>query len=299
MATDQRASVATRPDEFAPTPDNEQTWSTTGEQSWTSSLPMIIAWRVLLVGGFLALWEWLPKVPNIAKHVVFLDPFFISSPSLIAKRLWQVVTGADGTPLIWPPFLFTVVTALIGTAIAIIIGTLGGLLLSNSATLERVLRPIIVALNAVPRIAMVPIVVLLAGSSSRSDIITAVTVVVFLVFYNALEGGRSVPPEMIDNAKVMGAGSWSIMRRVRLPLVLAWVSASIPNAIAFGLVGSVTTEIFSGAQGIGQLLGAAVDTADATLTFTVVVVLTIVGVTLVVGSNILQRRLLPWWNAHL
>jgi NitT/TauT family transport system permease protein len=138
--------------------------------------------------------------------------------------------------------------------------------------------------------------VIIAGNSARADIITAITVVVFLVFYNALEGGRSAPTEMINNAKVMGASSFDVMLSVRLPLVLAWTFAAVPNAIAFGLVGSVTAELFTGASGVGQLLSTAVDTADATLTFSVVVILTIAGVALVLLADQLRKLVLPWWH---
>lgn len=252
--------------------------------------------RLLIVGAFLAAWQWLPQIPGIADRVSFLDPFFISSPRAVAQRVWGLTTGSGGTATLWDQFIFTVGSALIGTAIAVVFGTLIGLFLSNSDITERILRPLLVAVNAIPRIAIVPIVVIIVGSSARANIVTAVTVVVFLVFYNALEGGRSVSQEMIDNAGIMGASQREIMFRVRLPIVLGWVAATIPNAIAFGLIGSVTTEIFSGAPGIGQLLKAAVDTADATLTFSVVVVLTVTGVVLVAGTSALQQKLMPWWR---
>lgn len=258
---------------------------------------ILLGWRLLIVGVFLLLWQLAPMIPGITNYVVWLDPFFISSPTRIAQRVWDMCTGANGSATIWAPLWFTVYTALIGTAIAVILGTAGGLALSNNATAEKVFRPIVAALNAVPRIAIVPIVVIIVNSAAAADITTAVFVVVGLVFYNALEGGRSVPPEMVDGAKLMGAKKWDIMLRIRLPYVAAWVFAAMPSAFAFGLVGSVTTEIFTGAPGIGHLLQLAVNTADATLTFTVVFMLTLVGVTLVQGTESLRHRVLPWWNA--
>jgi NitT/TauT family transport system permease protein len=254
--------------------------------------------RMLIIVGFLALWQWLPDLPHISQHITFMDPFFISSPQLVAVRVWDICTGAGHTALIWHPFFFTVSTALIGAGVAIVLGTLAGLVLSNSPTLERLLRPFVTALNAVPRIAMVPIVVIIVGATGAADVITATTVVFFLVFYNALEGGRTAPSEMINNAKILGAGNWQIMRYVRLPLVVAWVCATIPNAIAFGLVGSVTTELFTGSAGLGEVLSTAVDTADATLTFAVVMILTATGVGLVLVADLVTKKLLPWWSSQ-
>ena len=254
-------------------------------------------WRLLIVGVFLAMWQFVPKIPGINGRVVWLDPFFISSPSLVAHRVWEVCTGAGQTATIWAPLWFTVYTALVGTGIAVLFGAAGGLALSNNPFAERVFRPLVAAVNAVPRIAIVPIVVIIARSPASADIATAVAVVIGLVFYNALEGGRSVPPEMVDGARLMGATNLGVMVRIRLPYVAAWVFAAMPSAFAFGLVGSVTTEIFTGAPGIGHLLQVAVNTADATLTFTVVFMLTLVGVTLVQGTEVLRNKLLPWWNA--
>jgi NitT/TauT family transport system permease protein len=258
---------------------------------------VVNAWRVAIVGGFLLLWEYIPKIPGIADRVVWIDPFFISAPSRVAERLWEVTTGSGTGVLIWGALWFTVWTALVGMAIAVVLGAVAGLLLSNSATAERVFRPLVAALNAVPRIAIVPIVVIIARSAAGADITTAVAVVIGLVFYQALEGGRSVPQAMLDSARLMGASERDVMLRVRSPYVLAWVFAAMPSAFALALVGSVTTELFTGAPGIGHQLQVAVNTADATLTFTVVVLLTIVGVFLVQGSGWLRAKVVPWWNA--
>jgi sulfonate transport system permease protein len=253
--------------------------------------------RLGIVGGFLVAWQYVPEIPNISQHISWIDPFFISSPSRVAMRVWQVCTGADNTALVWHPLWFTVYTALLGTAIALLIGATAGLALSNNAFLEQSLRPLVAAVNAIPRIAIVPVVVLIAQSAASADIITAVAVVVGLVFYAALEGGSTVPQDMVDAARLMGAKKRDVIFRIRLPYVIAWVFAALPNAFAFGLVGSVTTELFTGAPGVGHLLQVSVDTADATLTFTVVFLLTIVGVVLVQSAEGLRRKVLPWWNA--
>ncbi|MBC9734763.1 ABC transporter permease [Nocardioides marmotae] len=257
---------------------------------------VVVTVRTVLVAGFFAAWQWLPTIEALRTRITFMDPFFISSPQLVAERMWNLIQGSNGYDSIWPNLQFTVVNTLIGTVIAVVIGTLLGLLLANNPLYERILRPIIVVLNAIPRVAVVPIMILVAGSAAKASILTAITVVVFLVFFNALEAGRGTPKEMIDAARVAGAGPRDVMVRVRLPYVLGWVAAALPNAIAFGLVGTVTTEIFVGASGMGQLLTTAVNTADATLTFSVVVFLGFTGAVLVLGVGRLQQALMPWWS---
>lgn len=249
---------------------------------------------VLVVG--LAAWQWVPQIPGIVDHLPFVDPFFLSSPTRVAARLWRITTGSGGSIMIWHQLLFTMWGALVGTLGAVVTGTIVGLCLSNSALLERVFRPFIIAANAVPRIALVPIVVLLVRSTSAAEMVTSFIVVFFLVFFNALEGGRTVRQEMIDSARLMGASGMAIVRQIRFPFVMAWVFAALPNAFAFGLVGAVSTEIFTGGQGIGYQLIVATNNADATLTFSVVIILTVVGLALVLGVDQVRKKVLPWWD---
>jgi ABC-type nitrate/sulfonate/bicarbonate transport system permease component len=85
------------------------------------------------------------------------------------------------------------------------------------------------------------------------------------------------------------------MLKIRGPFVLVWTLSQIPNAIAFGLTGTVTAELFTGSNGIGGILIAAINTQDADLTFAVVFILAAVGVVLVLGLDMVRRRVLHWW----
>lgn len=253
-----------------------------------------LAAQVLLVAAFLALWQWLPQVPNIRGAVVWLDPFFISSPARCAVKLWQIVGGAGHTQLIWPALLRTVGTALVGSVAALVVGVAEGLLLSDSDAVNRVVRPFLTLFNALPKVAIIPVIVLIAGSSSVSDAVVAFVGVLFLALFSAYEGGRSVPTEMWQNARLLGAGRTEIIRRVRWPFALAWTFAQLPNVIAFGLVGTVTAELFTGSSGIGQTLILAVDSANADLTLSVVLLLALVGTALVLLGDLVKARRLHW-----
>lgn len=253
-------------------------------------------WRALIVAIVIVGWQETPKIPGITHVFSFEDTFFISSPTLIWHELKLLLAGGNGTATIWAPLARTVLTAVVGTVASCVAGAVCGLCVSNWVMLEEVTRPFVVLLNAVPRIAMIPIIVLLVGGSTEADALTAFTVVFFLVFYNAQQGGASVPREMVQNARLLGASNGRIMWRVRWPFALAWTMVSLPNAIAFGLVGSVTAEIFTGGAGLGYQLVLAIDNSNATLLFAIVVILAIVGVLLVLGCSRLQRALLPWWE---
>ena len=254
-------------------------------------------WQVLIVAVFLGAWQGIPDIPGITKVSRFLDPFFISSPSSVATTVWDLMTGTPNAGAIWPEVGITVGAALVGSAAGVIVGGVGGLLCGGNEELYKVVRPLVMALNAVPRITLVPIIVVVVGASPTADALSAAMLVVFIVFYNAVEGARSVSPETIEFARLLGASKRTRLLKVRGPYALAWVFASLPNAISFGLVGAVTTELFTGSRGLGQVMITAVDTADASLTFAVVVILAVVGIILFQGVDFLRRKSLSWWEA--
>jgi NitT/TauT family transport system permease protein len=254
-----------------------------------------LGWQVVIVGTFLAAWQWVPSIPGITKVSSFLDPFFISSPDGVARQVWDLVIG-HGVDPVWYQLGITVGAAIVGTAVGVIIGGVGGLLCGGNAELYEVVRPLVMALNAIPRITLVPVIVLVFGTSPSADAITAMMLVVFIVFYNAVEGARSVSPETMEFVRLLGATKTTSLLRVRGPYSAAWVFACLPNAISFGLVGAVTSELFTGSKGLGQLMITAVDTANAALTFAVVVILAIVGIILVQGVDFARRKSLSWWE---
>jgi NitT/TauT family transport system permease protein len=256
----------------------------------------ILAVQVALLAAFLLAWQLLPKVGWLSERLTFLDPYFISSPTEIWRTLVDLIGGTEGSPSLWPYARSTIVASLVGTLAGTILGAGFGLLLANYRWLSDVLRPFIIGLNAVPRIALIPIIVILFGPTVKSSIFTAITVVFFVVFFNAYEGGRTVPPQALQNARMLGASSTQQMWRVRWPYVLAWTVTSLPNAVSFGLVSVVTAEILTGTVGMGRLLLESVTSVQSSLTFACVVVLSVIGVVLVALTELLQRRWLHWWG---
>lgn len=260
------------------------------------SLMGLIATRSLIVAISLALWEWLPSATIVRHYSPIFDPFFVSSPSLVGTRLVDLVLARSGQPSVWPSLANTLQASLIGVLIGTFCGGLVGLILSNSQRAAQVLHPFISFMNSAPRIAFVPIFVIIAGPTLMASILTAIVVVFFLAFYNAFSGGTSVARATVDNARLLGATEREIMWQVRLPYVFVWTAASLPNAISFGLVAVVTAEILTGQPGMGRLLSTSISTVDATLTFAVVLVLSVIGAALVGLVDRVQKRALHWWQ---
>jgi NitT/TauT family transport system permease protein len=244
---------------------------------------------------FLAAWQWLPSIPWLASQSHVFDSFFVSSPSKIAQRLGELFSGQDSVTPIWTYIWNTISASTIGLVIGMCLGGAFGLLLGSSALLSDIFRPFLVALNAIPRIALIPIVVVLFGPTTLGSITVSVMVTFFVAFFNAYEGARSVAPQLIQNATLLGAGRGGIMRHVRLPYVMAWTIAGLPLAATFSVIAVVTGELLIGAPGLGLLLGNATSTADATLTFSLVIILSTLGLVTVLIADQISRRVLHWW----
>jgi NitT/TauT family transport system permease protein len=258
---------------------------------------LVRAVQLLIIAITLVSWEFIPKIPGISKKVSFLNPFFISSPSQIGRQFTYLVTGSKGSVTIWGPFAETIGTALIATFIALIIGAMGGIAVANWGVLASITQPFLVVLNAVPKVAVIPIIILLVQSARLAAGVTAFIAVFFLAFYNSAEGAASVPREMIQNAQLLGASKVRIMLKVRSPYAVGWTLAALPNAIAFGLTATVTAEIITGGAGLGYQLLLAMNYSNATLLFSIVIIVSVVGVALVLGATALRKVLLPWWES--
>jgi NitT/TauT family transport system permease protein len=256
---------------------------------------LVLVCQLAVLAAFLAAWEWLPKIEWVSENT-FMDPFIVSSPSEVGKTIWELLTGSNDRSSIWPFAWKTVSASLLGLLIGMVLGMLAGLALSSSRFLDRVLQPYLVALNAVPRVAIIPVIVIVFGIGYRSSVFISITVVFFVAFFNAYEGGRTVAAHLIDNARVMGATRFQVMRQIQLPFVIAWTIAALPLAATFSLLVVVTGEILTGATGIGRVLSIATVSVDSTTTFAIVVVLSVIGVVIVAVSSLVERRILHWWG---
>jgi NitT/TauT family transport system permease protein len=262
-----------------------------------ASAGTIWMWRLLLIAILVLAWQYVPEITAMRRVSPIFDPFYVSSPSLIARRIWDISTGHNSSIIVWGYLWATLKAAIIGTVLGTILGGLGGLLLSNNPTVDKVLKPFIVALNATPRIALIPIIIILTGPTFLASVFAATLVVLFIVFYNAFEGGSSIAPHVVDNARLLGAGPVGILLRVRLPLVMAWTFAALPNAVSLGLVSVITSEVLTGTEGLGNLLVVSLNLADATLTFAAVIFMAVTGIVLVTIMSSLRKRLMHWWTS--
>ncbi len=261
---------------------------------WKHPRVQIRLWQLVVLVVVLAAWQWIPEIHAVQNTVRWMDPFFISSPERVIREIVRLFTGSDDTPTVWNDLWITVEATLVGTAIGIAIGTTLGALLSNDERLAAIFKPYISALNAMPRVALIPVIVIIVGPGTSASMVSSAIIVSFLVFFNAFEGGRSVEEAILQNARMMHASSLQIIYRIRFPNVMIWTFAAVPNAIAFGLVSVVTTELLTGTVGMGGLMLTAASNLNADLSFAIMILLSFVGIVLFFGADKLKDRVLHW-----
>jgi NitT/TauT family transport system permease protein len=252
----------------------------------------VIAWQVVLLLILLVAWEFLTRVPWLIKNT-FLDPFFLSRPSLIIVNLYNWTAGAKKAYL-WPHLFSTVLATLLGLFVSVTTGFLAGLVLSQRKTLAAVLAPFIVGANSLPRIAFVPLITMIFGLGIVSKVVTAWFIVFFLVFYNTFKGSISIEQHIIDFCRTLGATNRQITQIVRIPNALAWTFASLPNAVAFSLIGVVIAEFVGSDTGMGYVIITSLSTLNATDMWSAITVLSVTGIALVMVFRFIERRLLKW-----
>ena len=266
-----------------------------GRQRQKYRAKLLLGQALIFIAAGMA-WQFLPQIDFLSERYRFLDPYFVSSPTDVVSRLIDMFTGRNGSFTAWEYVRPTITASILGLVIGMILGGGVGLVLSNSPFASALLRPFIVLMNAVPRIALIPVIIIAFGATLTAEVVIATIVVFFIVFWNAFEGGRSVPLRMSQNAELLGANRRQTTRHIRAPYVLAWSLASLPNAVTFAFLAVVTSEVLTGNKGLGFLVTQALSTANSTLTFAVAVLLAFIGLAVVMVAEAGRRRILHWWH---
>lgn len=177
-----------------------------------------------------------------------LDPLFIPAPSAIVGALSVVL------PQALPRLGDTLLKTLGGYAVAVTLGVAGGFVLGSLPTLRRVTMPYTVALYSVPKILIVPWIVLVFGVSFNAAVLSGALFAVFPILLLSAGGIRDVEPILISVATSMGASRWQLYRKVLVPAALPSIFTGMRVGIVFALLGVLLAEMFAGTQGTGFLM---------------------------------------------
>jgi NitT/TauT family transport system permease protein len=242
--------------------------------------------RLVLVVAWLGSWE-------LAARTV-IDPFYYSMPSRIWTRLVDWFTDGTSQGSIWANIGITLEEAVLGFAIGTVAGVVLGVVLGRSRFLAEVLAPFIKGANAIPRIVLASLFVIWFGLGMSSKVATAFVLVFFAVFFNAFQGAREVDKVLVDNARILGASRWDLMRTIILPSATSWILASMHVAFGFALIGAVVGEFTGADKGMGLLIAHSQGNFDAAGIYAGMLIITVVALVAEWLITRLETRLTGW-----
>lgn len=243
----------------------------------------VTAARTILIAATLALWQAVVSAGLV-------DPFWISSPSLVATELWNLATSGE----LVTDVAMTVLEALIAFVVSAVLGIASGLLLARSPFWDEVMAPIVVALNSLPRIALAPLIILWFGIGIIAKVVTAFTLIYFILLVNTLAGAKNVDNDILTIARLMGASRRDLLWKVTLPSSLPWIFAGLNLGLTYSLLGVIVAEILASNQGLGYLIASSAGTFNTAGVFAGLVTLAVVAWGFSMLMRTIEARLLRW-----
>jgi NitT/TauT family transport system permease protein len=237
-----------------------------------------------------------PWIATIALFVIWevacqlfkIPPFLLPPPSLIAQAF------VDYGPAIYRNSLFTLSTTLIGFGLAVGFGLLLGLAVGWSRAIYAGVYPLMIGFNAIPKVAVVPVLVLWFGIGFIPAVLTAFLISFFPIVVNVATGLATIEPELEDVLKALGASKLDIMRKVGIPRALPYFFGSLKIAITLAFVGSVISESVASNTGIGNLMLQAQAQFQVPLIFAGLIALAVEGIIMYALMAMLEARTTGW-----
>jgi NitT/TauT family transport system permease protein len=243
----------------------------TGARRFFSLFMLVIVWEVLSRAGI-------------------INPFYVPAPTAVLRVVFSLFS--EGT--IFSHLEATFFASLVGLAIGLVLGIFLGFAAALVSWVADVLEPIMLLLNAIPRVILAPLFVIWLGIEIPSKIALAVVLVAVLIFFAVYNGIKDVNPLLVDRVKTLGGGRMVLLREVYVPSVTAWVLGSLKIAVGFAFTGACVGEFVAATRGLGYLLQFAQSTYNAALTIGLIFLIMAFVLILFFCAEAIERRLLRW-----
>jgi NitT/TauT family transport system permease protein len=224
-----------------------------------------------------------------------VSEFVLPQPEDVVSGMGDLI-NSNG---FWTDVRVTLTETLVGFGIALVLGISLGTLLGRVVWLEQALRPVIVASQVVPKVALIPLFIIWFGFGMTSKIIIVALLSFFPILLNVILGVRSVDTGQRDVMRSLNASRWQTFRRLEYPSTLPYILAGMEVGIVFAVVGAVVGEYLGGDQGLGYRIVTSLNNLEAETLFAVILVLTIFGFLLYLAVVALKRFLIPWHDSAI
>lgn len=226
-------------------------------------------------------WDLVIRLFNI-------PPYQIPKPADVIQTLWTD----------WPELLAQSIPTTIATVQGFVLSALFGIpiamLIVGSRTVESYVYPLLVFSQSIPKIAIAPLFVVWFGFGMLPKVLSAFLLGFFPVVVSAVQGFKSVEPDMLDLARAMEANRLQIFRMVRLPHALPAIFSGLKVSITLAVVGAVVGEFVGSNNGLGFVLQRSIGNFELPTMFAALVMLSLIGVILFWVVDLIERMSIPW-----
>ena len=231
---------------------------------------------------------FLTMVWDVVIRLFHIPPYQIPKPADVIETLWND----------WPNLLAQSVPTTIATMQGFILSALFGIpmamLIVGSRTVESYVYPLLVFSQSIPKIAIAPLFVVWFGFGMLPKVLSAFLLGFFPVVVSAVQGFKSVEPDMLDLARAMEASRLQIFRMVRLPHALPAIFSGLKVSITLAVVGAVVGEFVGSNSGLGFVLQRSIGNFELPTMFAALVMLSLIGVILFWIVDLIERLSIPW-----
>jgi NitT/TauT family transport system permease protein len=247
--------------------------------SWWIAHPVVI--RVISVVVFLSIWEYFGRR---------IDPLFLAAPSAIAGAAVEMSTSGE----LWQALLTTLYPFTVGMLISIFGGIVIGVAMAQWKLFEYILDPFVNAMYSIPRVALVPLIMLWAGLGVSSKIIILVSIAIFPVIINTFAGIRDVRHSMLEVGHAYCATRSQIFFKIVVPSAIPFLMTGIRLSVGLGIIGIVVAEFFTAQTGLGGIIIRYSNLFATAKMFVPIIVIGLLGVILTECVRLLEMRLSRW-----
>ena len=250
------------------------------------SMRAVNAWRWGLLAALIILWE-------VGTRLGWLDSYFFSSPTEIVRT--AVVKWRTGD--LWRDIAYTGASTLLGFVMGTVIGSAAGLMCWFSRPAALVAEPWLVVLNALPKLALAPVLVIIFGIGFTSKVALAFLMTVIVAAMSAWSGVKSVDPALTTLMVSLGARRMQVFTHLVVPSTMPWIISGRRVNIALAMAGSIVGEFIASDKGLGRMIVYAGTTFDLKLVWVGVTVLSILSILMYLSVVAMEKLLGRKWSS--
>ena len=242
--------------------------------------------RLLFIAGLIALWEGLVRALDVPAYMV-------PAPSAVGMAFYRGVASGLYQEHIGITMTETLLGFAVGTVLALTLGTA----IALSRRFDYFLSPIIVMFQAMPKVALAPLIIVWFGLGLSSKVVNAALVCFFPLMINTIVGLRSAEEDRVSLMRSLSATPLQIFVMLRLPNAMPYIFAGLEIAMIFALIGAIVGEFVGAQAGLGMLIQSMNFSMDVAGQFSVLFILSLIGLSLNAIVLAIRRKVVFWDRA--